>query len=83
MATEYVVLQENKHPDDVDNDYPPYKAVATVEAANAEKACRIVAEKMSDESLENGVTLIAVPARNWTSGRNTFKAETRRRLLRS
>jgi hypothetical protein len=79
--TRYMVLEEKGLADD--DDRSPYMICGSVTAANAEKACRIVADDMSDADLANGITLIAVPARNWTSGRNTFKSETRRRLLKA
>lgn len=84
MATTYVVLLERL----IDDDDEPADQIEAyipwgepVEAANAEQACRQLAERMED--LGDGVTMRAVPARNWESGRNTFKAETRRRLLKS
>jgi len=52
----------------------------TVEATNAEQARRKAAEGMDDADVERGVTLIAVPARNWRTGRGTLKAETTRRI---
>lgn len=84
MATTYVVLLErfidgeDEHADKL-TAYIPWGA--PVEAANAEQACRQLAERMED--LVDGTTFRAVPARNWEGGRNTFKAETRRRLLKS
>lgn len=73
--TTYVVLRESSR------DSGLFGAVDQSEAANAEQACRRAAERMSDDDLADGITLIAVPLRNWTTGRNMFKAETRRRLL--
>jgi hypothetical protein len=35
---------------------------------------------MDEADLEAGVTLIAVPSRNWRTGRGTLKAETTRRI---
>jgi hypothetical protein len=84
MATSYVVLREDE--DDtierttVVGGGPIYFAETVMEAANAMQACRKVAEDMSETELDGGVTLIAVPARNWNSGRHTLKAETQRRI---
>jgi hypothetical protein len=75
MATTYVVLLEQGAPED-----GLYGVADEIEAANAEQACRKVAGAMSDEQLERGVTLRAVPARNWDGGRHTLKAETQRRI---
>lgn len=72
---------------DEDDESVSYLLVNPVDAGSAEQACRLAAGNLpsapAEELEKQGVTLIAVPARNWTSGRNTFKAETRRRLLRS
>lgn len=76
MATTYVVVRAITRGED-----ETYTLVARVEATNAEKARRIVAEEeIPGNDLEAGVTLIAVPARNWDSGRGTLKAETTRRI---
>jgi hypothetical protein len=71
-ATEYVVLREEAGAYAVERE--------GVEAPNALTACRRVAEDMAVDALDGGVTLIAVPARNWNSGRHTLKAETTRRI---
>jgi len=76
MATVYIVLAVNKEPEHADT----FDLVKEVEAPNALKACRKVAETFEDQYLEQGVTLIAVPARNWNSGRHTLRAETTRRI---
>jgi len=73
MATVYVVLRLEG-----ENDYMVERY--GVEAPNARTACRRVAEDMTDAALEEGVTLIAVPTRNWDSGLHTLKAETQRRI---
>jgi hypothetical protein len=84
MATTYVVLREVDGFDPAVTDVTGYiEAADAVLANNAQAACRRVADEMTDDELAGGVTLIAVPARNWTSGRNTFRAETQRKLLRS
>jgi hypothetical protein len=80
MATTYVVLREtDSHYGDPETKLMSYPLV-TVEATNAEQARRRAAEELSDEDLEAGVTLIAVPERNWRTGRGTLKAETTRRI---
>jgi hypothetical protein len=38
---------------------------------------------MAADELDGGVTLVAVPARNWNSGRHTLRAETTRRIRAS
>jgi len=76
MATKYVVLQE----DGTIGDLPGYVVVTDVEAPSAEVARRKAAETMSEHEVERGVTLIAVPERNWRTGRGTLKAETTRRI---
>jgi hypothetical protein len=84
MATTYVVLQvqeyvqregEGEHTEGETHD-----VLTTVEATNAEQARRKAAEQMDEADLEAGVTLIAVPERNWRTGRGTLKAETTRRI---
>jgi hypothetical protein len=74
----YMVLEEKGHSDD--DDRSPYMICGSVEARNAEHACRIVAEDQGDDDLAAGITLVAVPSRSWTSGRHTLKAETTRRI---
>ena len=44
----------------------------------ASSACSITFHAVQTSS-GNGVELRAVPARNWTSGRHTLKAETQRK----
>jgi len=81
MATTYVVLQEASDGNGFDPDVTGYRIVEEgVEAANAEQARRKVAERLPGGEVELGVTLIAVPARNWRTGRGTLKAETQRRI---
>jgi ectoine hydroxylase-related dioxygenase (phytanoyl-CoA dioxygenase family) len=78
MATQYVVLQETNG---FEHEVTGYLVVDdAVEAPNAATARRKVAEDMSETELDGGVTLIAVPARNWKTGRGTLKAETQRRI---
>jgi hypothetical protein len=78
MATQYVVVRET---DCSDYDDSVYQIVhGRVEATNAEQARRKAAEQMDEADLEAGVTLIAVPERNWRTGRGTLKAETTRRI---
>jgi hypothetical protein len=72
MATMYIVLNESDGNYMVERD--------GIEAPNAATACRRVAEDMTSETLDQGVTLIAVPARNWRTGRHTLKAETQRKI---
>lgn len=78
--TTYVVFSKEGG----DDNTPPVKYVLVaeeIEANNAEQACRRVAEKMDDKSFDGGgIELIAIPARNWASGRHTLKAETTRRI---
>lgn len=77
--TEYVVL----HPTGNNyggEDHPEFYVVAHTEAANAEQARRRVGEGFDDGELAAGVELIAVPARNWRTGRGTVKVETTRRI---
>jgi hypothetical protein len=86
MATDYVVLREvDTVPSGQNGANPVYHVVHNgVLAANAEQARRLVAEDLEDQAaLDAGVTLIAVPARNWKSGRGTLKAETTRRIRAS
>jgi len=78
MATIYSVLREHGNNETAS---VTYEFQDTVEATNAEQARRKAAEKMDSAELEGeGVTLIAVPARNWRTGRGTLKAETTRRI---
>jgi hypothetical protein len=85
MATTYVVLWEHLHGNEPDG-ATDYIILGEVEAANAEQARRRVANNgmsnapAAELESDEGVTLIAVPARNWTSGRGTLKAETQRRI---
>jgi len=74
MATEYVVLEIGT---DDNSGIPLYEEVGTVTAPNSETACRKYAETQDDF---NGATFVAVPMRNWKSGRHTLKAETTRRI---
>jgi hypothetical protein len=74
--TTYVVLQEHPGTDGRDE----FLVVDTVEAANAEQARRKVAEALLDADLDAGVTMIAVPERNWRTGRGTVKAEMQRKI---
>jgi len=79
MATTYVVLRET------DSYYGEHERllsypVATVEAANAAQARVLASKELPDDVLDEGVTLIAVPERNWRSGRGALKAETERRI---
>jgi hypothetical protein len=79
-TTEYVVLQQGGS-----GESASYTVARKVTSSNALQACRLAAEAIDSESkgtaLNNdGLTLIAVPARNWTSGRHTLKAETTRRI---
>jgi hypothetical protein len=76
MATRYVVLQEHPGTDGKDE----FLVVATVEAANAAQARVLASKEILDADLDEGVTLRAIPERNWTSGRGTLKAETTRRI---
>jgi kynureninase len=77
MATTYIVLEEGGS-----GETASYTVAGRVEdAANAEQARRQIAEGMNESRLNNdGVTLIAVPERNWRTGRGTLKAETTRRI---
>ena len=80
MATTYVVLEETVGTTVGGADAVWHMVLDTVEATNAEQARRKAAEGMDDADVERGVTLIAVPARNWRTGRGTLKAETTRRI---
>jgi len=79
---EYVTGPEDSEPQGATS----YFEQARIEANNAEQACRRVVESndlapaLVEEVENGGVTLIAVPFRNWTSGRHTLKAETTRRI---
>jgi hypothetical protein len=84
----YIVLWEYVQGNEDDGKVLAYHEIDEVDARSAEHACRLVAEgdlkpALAAEIDDTGLTLRAVPARNWNSGRNTFKAETQRRLLRS
>jgi hypothetical protein len=79
MATTYCVLHEDGHEVE-DGIVATYSVVKEVEALNAGQACRKVAEQYPESDLDGGVTLIAVPARNWNGGRHTLRAETTRRI---
>jgi hypothetical protein len=81
MATTYVVLRETNTVPGSDGEETIVTVVALVnDATNAEQARRKAAEQMDEADLEAGVTLIAVPERNWRTGRGTLKAETTRRI---
>jgi len=80
MATKYVVLEVGGNADGAVDPLETFAVVANVEAANAEQARRMAGEDIPDEQLEKGVDLIAVPERNWRTGRGTLKAETTRRI---
>jgi hypothetical protein len=81
MATTYVVLRENGATSEGTGEDTTITVVALVnDATNAEQARRKAAEQMDEADLEAGVTLIAVPERNWRTGRGTLKAETTRRI---
>jgi len=77
MATTYVVLQET---DCSDYDTPVYVVIGEVEATNAMQARVRASVRLPETDVDKGVTLIAVPARNWRTGRGTLKAETHRRI---
>ena len=74
MATTYVVLWEHLHGNEPDSAID-YIVMDYVDAANADQARRKVAESEAfppspQEEMEGqGVTLIAIPARNWKTGR--------------
>jgi len=77
--TTYMVFQETSG----DDGPAIYEHINNVDAPNTTQACRRVAEQLdaaARQGLDEGITLIAVPARNWTSGRHTLKAETQRRI---
>lgn len=78
MATTYVVLRE--WPADREGEKIVYIVVADAVAANADQARRLAAEGLEEADLDTGVTLVAVPARNWKAGRGALKAETQRRI---
>ena len=78
MATTYVVLREWAA--GREDGTVVHTIVATAVAANADQARRLAAEGLPVEEVDDGVTLIAVPARNWKTGRGTLKAETQRRI---
>ena len=81
MATTYIVLREvDTVPSRENGANPVYHVVAGVEAANAAQARVLAAKQIPDVEVDAGVTLIAVPQRNWTTGRGTLKAETQRRI---
>ena len=80
MATTYVVLEVGGNTDGAMDPIETFAVVTTVDAPNAEKARRMAAEDLPDERLEEGVDLIAIPERNWRTGRGTLKAETQRRI---
>ena len=70
--TKYVVLAEHD---------AAYTVVATVDARSSEHAVRQVVEQINGELPPDGITHVAVPARNWRTGMHTFKVETKRRLF--
>ena len=79
MATTYVVLRE--WPAGREGEKIVYIVVEqSLEANNAEHARRRAAERLPAEEVDDGVTLVAVPARNWKTGHGTLKAETQRRI---
>lgn len=80
MATKYVVLEVGGNSDGAVDPLETFAVINTVEAPNAEAARRIAAGALDDDALEQGVDLIAVPERNWRTGRGTLKAETQRRI---
>ena len=77
MATTYIIFHEV---DDENGGVHHSLLDGTVEAANAAQARVIAAKGMREDYLDRGVTLIAVPERNWRTGRGTLKAETQRRI---
>lgn len=78
MATTYVVLREWAA--DREDGTLVHTLIGEVEAANATQARIRASAVLPDEEVDDGVTLIAVPARNWKTGRGTLKAETQRRI---
>ena len=79
--TTYVVLLEYVVNDGADSDLPSYSVVTRLDAHSAQAACRVAADELAAPMLEKGVTLIAVPARNWQH--INLRAETSRRVVRS
>jgi hypothetical protein len=77
MATRYVVLQATG---DTWGDQPLYVVAGEGEGTNAAQARSRVAETLPPDVVDAGVELIAVPERNWRTGRGTLKAETTRRI---
>jgi len=77
-AREYVVLHGGVNNENATEKL--YEVIGTVEAMSSDQATRKIAETLPDDQLERGVTLIAISARNWNSGRHTLKAETTRRI---
>ena len=75
--TTYVVLQVTG---DTWGDEPLYVAAGTADGTNAAQARARVAATLPPDVVDAGVTLIAIPERNWRSGRGTLKAETERRI---
>lgn len=74
----YVVLRETD--DNYGEGHPAYYFEQEVDATSAEQARQRVANILPPADVDKGVTLIAVPARNWRTGRGTLKAETQRRI---
>ena len=69
---EYVILCERAADCD-------YTIVTIVEATGAATACRAAAKQLPAGDLEEGVRLVAVPARNWQPVR--LQAQTTTRLI--
>ena len=72
-AREYVVLSE-------EGDGTYIRLEGTIEATSAGNACIRAATAMTTGKVDEGVTLVAIPARNWNGGRHVLKAETQRRI---
>lgn len=79
MATSYIVLRQAISEDGRTATFTlANNSTEGTEALNADQACKIVAEGLKDSELEEGVTLVAVPARSWKYV--NLKAEMQRRL---